>query len=186
MSESERSKDLLYDPSSLVSLITLMLGFALILAVVNAGLFVASGNLTGAAIAVIAVVAGLLLALARRLARRRRHIAVMLFALTLLLSAIAVVWVEPASMPVAVLIAPLILITTLQHLRSHEVGPLILLTSLVTVVLAISGEMAQPWFTAHEPLAPALRITALVGAILLLAALLWALQFTSPHNAGAS
>jgi PAS domain S-box-containing protein len=173
MSESERSKDLLYDPSSLVSLITLMLGFALILAVVNAGLFVASGNLTGAAIAVIAVVAGLLLALARRLARRRRHIAVMLFALTLLLSAIAVVWVEPASMPVAVLIAPLILITTLQHLRSHEVGPLILLTSLVTVVLAISGEMAQPWFTAHEPLAPALRITALVGAILLLAALLW-------------
>jgi hypothetical protein len=63
---------------------------------------------------------------------------------------------------------------------------LILLTSLVTVVLAISGEMAQPWFTAHEPLAPALRITALVGAILLLAALLWALQFTSPHNAGAS
>lgn len=182
MSKPERSKDLLRDPSSLASLILLMQGFAVILAIVNIGLFLASGDLTGAAIAVIASVAGLLLALARRLAlQRRRHPAVMLFAATLSLGAMTVVWVEPASLPVAVLIPPLILITTLQHLRGHEVGPLLLLTSLITVILAISSELAQPWFITYEPLAPALRITALVSAVLLLAALLW--RFSSHLHA---
>ncbi|MDW8148865.1 MAG: PAS domain-containing protein [Roseiflexaceae bacterium] len=174
MSEPEWAKDRSYDPSTLASLIMLMLGFALTLAIVNIGLFLASNDLTGAAIAVIAATAGLLLALARRLAlQRRRHTAVMLFAITLSLGAIAVVWIEPASVPVAVLIPPLILISTLQHLHSHEVGPLIFFTSLVAVVLAIGSEVARPWFTSREPLAPALRITALVGAVLLLAALLW-------------
>jgi PAS domain S-box-containing protein len=176
MSKTERSKDPSYDPSSLASLIVLMLGFALALAVVNVGLFISSGNLTGAVIAMIVACAGLSLALARRLAlRMRRHAAVMLFAVTLSFGAIAVVWVEPASAPVAVLIPPLILISTLQHLRSHEVGPLIFLTSLVAVALAIESEVAQPWFTSQEPLAPALRITALVGAVLLLAVILWRL-----------
>ncbi|MCS6939202.1 MAG: PAS domain S-box protein [Roseiflexaceae bacterium] len=174
MSEPERPNDLSYNPSSLASLIVLMLGFALTLAVTNVGLFLASGNLTGAAIAVIAAIAGLLLALARRLAlRRRRHAAVMIFAVTLSLGAIAVVWIEPASVPVAVLIPPLILISTLQYLRSHEVGPLIFFTCLVAVVLAIESEVARPWFTSQAPLAPALRITALVGAVLLLAVILW-------------
>lgn len=182
MSKPERSKDLLRDPSSLASLILLMQGFAVTLAVVNVVLFLASNDLTGAAIAVIASVAGLSLALARRLAlQRRHHPAVMLFAVTLSLSAIAAVWVEPASLPVAVLIPPLILITTLQHLRSREVGPLLLLTSLITVILAISSELAQPWFITYEPLAPALRITALVSAVLLLAALLW--RFSSRLHA---
>ncbi len=174
MSEPERSKDLPHDPAPLASLMMLMLGFALTLAIANVGLFFVSGDRTGAAIAVIASGAGLLLALARRLAlQRRRHVAVMLFATTLSLGAIAVVWIEPVSLPVAVLLPPLILITTLQHLRSHEIGPLILFTSLVTVILAIGGEVAQPWFITKEPLAPALRITALVGAVLLLAAILW-------------
>lgn len=174
MSEPERLNDPSHNSSSLASLIALMLGFALTLAVTNVGLFLASGNLTGAAIAVIAAVAGLLLALARRLAlRRRRHAAVMLFAITLSFGAIAVVWIEPASVPVAVLIPPLILISTLQHLHRREVGPLIFFTCLVAVALAIESEAAQPWFISQEPLAPALRITALVGAVALLAAILW-------------
>ncbi len=174
MNKPEWLNDRSYNPSLLASLITLMLGFALTLAIVNVGLFLASGNLTGAAIAVIAAVAGLLLALARRLAlRRRRHAAVMLFAITLSFGAIAVVWIEPASVPVAVLIPPLILISTLQHLHSREVGPLIFFTCLVAVALAIESEAAQPWFISQEPLAPALRITALVGAVALLAAILW-------------
>ncbi|GIW01781.1 PAS domain-containing sensor histidine kinase [Roseiflexus sp.] len=182
MSASEQSQDRLHEPSSLTTLITLLLGFALILAIVSTGICFISGNLTGAAIAVIAAIAGLLLALVRRLAlRRHSHAAVMLFAITLLLGAIAIVWVEPASAPVAVLVPPLILITTVQYLERRNVGPVIFLISLATVVLAIGSEAAQPWFATREPLAPVLRITALVGAILLLAAILW--RFSSRLHA---
>ena len=57
MSEPERSNDLSHDTPSLASQITIMLVFAFLLALVNITLFLASSDLTGAAIAVIAACA---------------------------------------------------------------------------------------------------------------------------------
>jgi PAS domain S-box len=174
MSEPERSNDLSHDTPSLASLITLMLVFAFLLALVNITLFLVSGDLTGAAIAVIAACAALFLALARRLAlRKRRYAAITIFAATLALGTVVTVWIEPASTPVAVLVPPLILITTLQHLRSWDIGPLIAIVSLVSVALTVIGETAHPWFVSTDPLAPAIRAAAIIVAISLLAAMLW-------------
>ncbi|MBO9342656.1 MAG: hypothetical protein J7454_11730, partial [Roseiflexus sp.] len=80
MSEPERSNDLSNDSPSLASPITMMLVFAFLLALVNITLFLVGGDLTGAAIAVIAACAALLLMLARHLAlREHRYAAIMIF-----------------------------------------------------------------------------------------------------------
>lgn len=175
MSKSEWLEDQLFDPSSFVSLLLILLGFSLILAIVNGSLFLVSGDLTGAAIAVITSSAGLLLVLTRHLAQhRRRRAAVMLFAGTLSLSAIAVVWIEPASAPVAVLIPPLILMIALQYLRDDESIPLVVLVALVSIVLAIGIEIVHPKEATHTPpVALLFRSTAIIGAVLLLTAILW-------------
>ncbi|MGQ9827402.1 MAG: PAS domain-containing hybrid sensor histidine kinase/response regulator [Roseiflexus sp.] len=174
MSEPERSNDPSHDSPSLASQITVVLMLASLLALVNITLFFVSGDLTGAAIAVIAACTGLFLALARHLAlRTHRYEAIMLFAAALALGTVVTVWIEPASTPVAVLIPPLILITMLQHLRTRDIGPLIATVSLVSVALTVIGETARPWFVSSDPLVPAIRAAAVIIAILLLAAMLW-------------
>jgi PAS domain S-box len=151
-----------------------MLVFAFLRAQVNITLFLVSGDLTGAAIAVITACAALFLALARHLAvSEHRFAAIIIFATTLALGTVVTVWIEPASTPVAVLVPPLILITTLQHLRSWDIGPLIAIVSLVSVALTVIGETAHPWFVSTDPLAPAIRAAAMIVAISLLAAMLW-------------
>ncbi len=174
MSKPERMNDPLEDVSSFATLLTILLGCALLLAVVNIILLLVTGDLTGATIAIVSAATGLALVATRHLIRqRRRQPAVILFAVTLSLGAIAVVWVEPAGLPVAVLMPPLMLLGALPHLRQYETGPLIFLASLVTVILAIRVEAGHPWFATHAPIAPIVRSTAIVGAVLLLSAILW-------------
>ncbi|MBO9388344.1 MAG: PAS domain-containing sensor histidine kinase, partial [Roseiflexus sp.] len=174
MSEPERSNDLSNDSPSLASPITMMLVFAFLLALVNITLFLVGGDLTGAAIAVIAACAALLLMLARHLAlREHRYAAIMIFATTLALGTGITVWIEPASTPVAVLVPPLILITMLPHLRAWHIGPMITIVSLVSVALTVIGETAHPWFVSTDPFAPAIRAAAVIVAVSLLAAMLW-------------
>lgn len=174
MSEPERSNDPSHDSPSLASLITLMLMFAFLLALVNITLFLVSGDLTGAAIAVVATCAALFLALARHLAlHKHRYAAIILFATTLATGTTVTVWIEPASTPVAVLVPPLILITTLQYLRVWDIGPLIAVVSLVSVALTVVGETAHPWFVSSAPHVPVIRAAAVIVAVSLLAAMLW-------------
>lgn len=174
MTEPERSPDVLHDAAPLASLMTMMLLFALALAAINIGITLSSGSLTGAAIALIAAVSSLMLIVARHLALRgRRHATVTLFTITLAVGAITAVWIEPASLPVTVLIPPLILMTTLQHLKERELGPLVVVACLISLALVVSAELAHPAFDANEPLAPAIRVIVMAGVTILLAATLW-------------
>lgn len=174
MTQLHHPPDALQDTRPLVSLLGLILALALTLLALNIGVYLISQNLIGAAIALVAAITSLMLAVALQLARQgRRQAALTIFTLTLSLAAIAIVWIDPESLPITVLIPPLILITAIHHLKKSELGPLVIIACLVSLALVISGEAAQPFFGDAEPLAPAIRVISMVVMTLLFAATLW-------------